>query len=162
MFPTPFGPQRAVVVVQAARIERDPGPLRLRKYRCPYATGSRHAPCNAIGAWRIEWQFVVGHLCEMHRDVVAREEGPRGIEAWLRELGVRVAPRFPPIGAVETCDYAPRSDRAHACGRVAGSVEIVDVAYEVCDPHHRPLVKALASARKRPSDLSPFRFWWWD
>lgn len=132
-----------------------------RMLPCRWGSASEPGPCREPGAWRVSADFVVGHLCEAHRDRASRAESVRGIENWLRKFGIQIASRFPSIRPSVPCDYASRPGASEGCTRLACSAEVISSAFDVCEGHLHRYSGVLANARKRAPPEDAYRGWWW-
>lgn len=137
------------------------GAIPERSLRCRWGSASEPGPCPEPGAWRVSSDFVVGHLCEAHRDRASQMESTQGIENWLRRFGIQIASRFPSIRPSVPCDYAAHPGTTRECTRLACSAEVISSAFEVCEGHMHRYSSVLASARERVPPEDSYRGWWW-
>lgn len=162
LFPTPYGSKAAYLPVLSQMTSKTEGQGPSRPVACQWDRGGVREACRLWGTRRITSEFVVGHLCEAHRDQVAGEEGPRGMEAWLRGLGILISTRFPPISPSCQCDFASRAAPSRTCTRTACSAEIIHAVHGLCERHFSAISKALDRLRTDPPTGSNFHGWWWD
>lgn len=162
VFPNPDKMTWAHFPVVSQDFRRLTGDRPGRPARCVWRSRSEPDPCPGVAAWRVSSDFVVGHLCERHRDAVSRAEGPAGVETWLRELGVQVSRQFRPIRPSAACEYSHRSSETHECRRLACAAETISSSFEVCERHYGAFSKSLTAARKLSPPDSAYRGWWWE
>lgn len=132
-----------------------------RSLRCRWGSASEPGPCPEPGAWRVSSDFVVGHLCEAHRDRASQLESAQGIENWLRTFGIQIASRFPSIRPSVRCDFTARPGTTMGCTQLACSAEVICSAFDLCEGHIHRYSGVLASARKREPPEDAYRGWWW-
>lgn len=162
VFPSPGKPAQASFPLISEQFDRLATSIAVRRGGCRWDPRAGGGWCGAPSDWRVLFDFVTGHLCEAHRDRVARREGPGGVEPWLRKIGILVSTRFPPVRRSECCEFVPRLNRGRGCNHAACCVEIVSTTFDVCVIHFNVFSSALAYVRKRPPARPQAGGWWWD